>query len=89
MRHRRTARTRRLRSRHRTSVDSTGSGYGRGDRSDRSFILGGSGHPEEPYTWESPVHQGHHSRRDNSTREKSRNPPNYFDLKKSDCPGGG
>lgn len=34
----------------------------RGDRSDRTFILGGSGHPQEPYTWESPVHQGHHSR---------------------------
>lgn len=32
----------------------------RADRSDRTFILGGSGHPEEPYTWESPVHQGHH-----------------------------
>jgi NADH dehydrogenase len=30
----------------------------RANRSDRSFILGGSGHPEEPYTWESPVHQG-------------------------------
>jgi NADH:ubiquinone reductase (H+-translocating) len=26
----------------------------RANRSDRSFILGGSGHPEEPYTWESP-----------------------------------
>ena len=26
-------------------------------RANRSFILGGSGHPEEPYTWESPVHQ--------------------------------
>ena len=37
----------------------------RANRSDRSFILGGSGHPEEPYTWESPVHQGHHSNRDN------------------------
>ncbi|MGE2716143.1 NAD(P)/FAD-dependent oxidoreductase [Mycolicibacterium litorale] len=35
----------------------------RANRSDRSFILGGSGHPEEPYTWESPVHQGHHSTR--------------------------
>jgi NADH:ubiquinone reductase (H+-translocating) len=32
----------------------------RANRSDRSFILGGSGHPEEPYTWESPVHQGRH-----------------------------
>lgn len=30
----------------------------RANRGDRSFILGGSGHPEEPYTWESPVHQG-------------------------------
>jgi NADH dehydrogenase len=39
----------------------------RANRSDRSFILGGSGHPEEPYTWESPVHQGHHSSRDNSS----------------------
>jgi NADH dehydrogenase len=38
----------------------------RANRSDRSFILGGSGHPEEPYTWESPVHQGHHSRGDAS-----------------------
>ncbi|MCX2929353.1 NAD(P)/FAD-dependent oxidoreductase [Mycobacterium sp. CVI_P3] len=28
----------------------------RSDRSDRTFILGGSGHPEDPYTWES-VHQ--------------------------------
>jgi NADH dehydrogenase len=36
----------------------------RANRSDRSFILGGSGHPEEPYTWESPVHQGNHSSRD-------------------------
>ena len=36
----------------------------RANRSDRAFILGGSGHPEEPYTWESPVHQGHHSRRE-------------------------
>ena len=33
----------------------------RANRSDRSFILGGSGHPEEPYTWESPVHQSHHT----------------------------
>jgi NADH dehydrogenase len=33
----------------------------RANRSDRSFILGGSGHPEEPYTWESPVHQGNRS----------------------------
>jgi NADH dehydrogenase len=33
----------------------------RANRSDRSFILGGSGHPEEPYTWESPVHQGNHA----------------------------
>ncbi|BBW99686.1 FAD-dependent oxidoreductase [Mycolicibacterium moriokaense] len=33
----------------------------RANRSDRSFILGGSGHPEEPYTWESPVHQGKRS----------------------------
>jgi NADH dehydrogenase len=36
----------------------------RANRSDRSFILGGSGHPEEPYTWESPVHQGNHRRDD-------------------------
>jgi NADH dehydrogenase len=40
----------------------------RANRSDRTFILGGSGHPEEPYTWESPVHQGNHSRRDDSSR---------------------
>jgi NADH dehydrogenase FAD-containing subunit len=40
----------------------------RANRSDRSFILGGSVHPEEPYTWESPVHQGHHSMRDDSIR---------------------
>ncbi|MBY0287864.1 MAG: NAD(P)/FAD-dependent oxidoreductase [Mycobacteriaceae bacterium] len=33
----------------------------RANRSDRSFILGGSGHPEEPYTWESPVHRGNRS----------------------------
>jgi NADH dehydrogenase len=33
----------------------------RANRSDRSFILGGSGHSDEPYTWESPVHQGYHS----------------------------
>jgi NADH dehydrogenase len=38
----------------------------RANRSDRSFILGGSGHPEEPYTWESPVHQGRQSDRDKS-----------------------
>ncbi|MGZ8746646.1 MAG: NAD(P)/FAD-dependent oxidoreductase [Mycobacterium sp.] len=38
----------------------------RGNRSDRSFILGGSGHPEEPYTWESPVHQGNRSSDDDS-----------------------
>ena len=38
----------------------------RANRSDRSFILGGSGHPEEPYTWESPVHQGRNSDRDKS-----------------------
>jgi len=31
----------------------------RANRSDRAFILGGSGHPEEPYTWESPVHQSY------------------------------
>ena len=33
----------------------------RANRSDRTFILGGSGHPEEPYTWESPVHQSNRS----------------------------
>lgn len=38
----------------------------RANRSDRTFILGGSGHPEEPYTWESPVHQGNNSRPDRS-----------------------
>ncbi|MCV7174185.1 NAD(P)/FAD-dependent oxidoreductase [Mycolicibacterium sphagni] len=31
----------------------------RADRSDRSFILGGSGHPGEPYTWGTPVHGGY------------------------------
>ena len=36
----------------------------RANRSDRTFILGGSGHPEEPYTWESPVHQSDRSGRD-------------------------
>ena len=39
----------------------------RANRSDRTFILGGSGHPEEPYMWESPVHQGSHSAGDDST----------------------
>jgi NADH dehydrogenase len=38
----------------------------RANRSDRTFILGGSGHPEEPYTWESPVHQGEDSSHDQS-----------------------
>lgn len=33
----------------------------RANRSDRTFILGGSGHPEEPYTWESPVHQSYNA----------------------------
>ncbi len=42
----------------------------RANRSDRTFILGGSGHPEEPYTWQSPVHQGHHATRDNASREQ-------------------
>lgn len=42
----------------------------RSNRSDRTFILGGSGHPEEPYTWESPVHQGANSR-DTSDQGKS------------------
>ncbi len=36
----------------------------RANRSDRSFILGGSGHPEEPYTWDSAVLQGHHPQED-------------------------
>ena len=36
----------------------------RANRSDRAFILGGSGHPEEPYTWESPVHQSYNARQD-------------------------
>ena len=36
----------------------------RANRGDRSFILGGSGHPEEPYTWESPVFQGQHPTHD-------------------------
>ncbi|RAV08925.1 NAD(P)/FAD-dependent oxidoreductase [Mycolicibacterium sp. GF69] len=43
----------------------------RANRSDRSFILGGSGHPEEPYTWESPVHQGYHEPGDSSGRDQS------------------
>lgn len=44
----------------------------RANRSDRTFILGGSGHPEEPYTWESPVHQGHHhSARDKTPTDQS------------------
>ncbi len=38
----------------------------RANRSDRTFILGGSGHPEEPYTWESPVHQSYNVGRDQS-----------------------
>ncbi len=40
----------------------------RANRSDRSFILGGSGHPEEPYTWESPVYQGRNSTRGEASR---------------------
>lgn len=40
----------------------------RANRSDRSFILGGSGHPEEPYTWESPVHQGRSSTADSGDK---------------------
>jgi len=43
----------------------------RANRSDRTFILGGSGHPEEPYTWQSPVHQGHHASRENSRRDQN------------------
>ncbi|MBB3751591.1 NADH dehydrogenase [Mycolicibacterium sp. BK634] len=38
----------------------------RGNRSDRTFILGGSGHRHEPYMWESPAHQAHHARRDSA-----------------------
>ncbi|MEH3141784.1 MAG: NAD(P)/FAD-dependent oxidoreductase [Mycobacterium kyogaense] len=38
----------------------------RANRSDRTFILGGSGHPEEPYTWESPVHQSYNARPEKS-----------------------
>jgi NADH:ubiquinone reductase (H+-translocating) len=38
----------------------------RANRSDRTFILGGSGHPEEPYTWESPVHQATQSAREDA-----------------------
>ncbi|KGI70481.1 NAD(P)/FAD-dependent oxidoreductase [Mycolicibacterium rufum] len=38
----------------------------RANRSDRAFILGGSGHPEEPYTWESPVHQSYNARQEKS-----------------------
>lgn len=36
----------------------------RGDRSDRTFILGGSGHRHEPYMWESPEHHAHHRKLD-------------------------
>nr|WP_231988750.1 NAD(P)/FAD-dependent oxidoreductase [Mycobacterium sp. 1274761.0] len=43
----------------------------RANRGDRAFILGGSGHPEEPYTWESPVHQSYHSREEDSPRDQS------------------
>ncbi len=43
----------------------------RANRSDRTFILGGSGHPEEPYTWQSAVHQGHHASRENSRRDQN------------------
>lgn len=43
----------------------------RANRTDRTFILGGSGHPEEPYTWESPVHQGHHSAREPRTDQSA------------------
>ncbi|KUI32431.1 NADH dehydrogenase [Mycobacterium sp. IS-1742] len=43
----------------------------RANRSDRTFILGGSGHPEEPYTWESPVHQSNNSARDDSRDDRS------------------
>jgi NADH dehydrogenase len=39
----------------------------RANRSDRTFILGGSGHPEEPYTWESPVHQSNQESRTNQS----------------------
>jgi NADH dehydrogenase len=38
----------------------------RANRSDRAFILGGSGHPDEPYTWESPVHQSYTARQEKS-----------------------
>ena len=43
----------------------------RSDRSDRTFILGGSGHPDEPYTWDSPVHQSNQSGRDDSGGDKT------------------
>ena len=43
----------------------------RANRSDRTFILGGSGHPEEPYTWQSAVHQGHHAARKNDRRDQN------------------
>jgi NADH:ubiquinone reductase (H+-translocating) len=42
----------------------------RANRGDRSFILGGSGHPEEPYTWESPVHQGNRSTDSSDAQEQ-------------------
>ncbi|KUI36908.1 NADH dehydrogenase [Mycobacterium sp. IS-1496] len=43
----------------------------RANRSDRTFILGGSGHPEEPYTWESPVHQSNNSARDDARDDQT------------------
>lgn len=35
----------------------------RANRSDRTFILGGSGRPDDPYTWESPVYRSNPSGR--------------------------
>lgn len=43
----------------------------RANRSDRTFILGGSGHPEEPYTWESPVHQSNNSSHEGKRDDQS------------------
>ncbi len=42
----------------------------RANRSDRTFILGGSGHPDEPYTWQSPVHQGNEASTEADRRDQ-------------------
>ncbi|KDF02344.1 NADH dehydrogenase [Mycolicibacterium aromaticivorans JS19b1 = JCM 16368] len=43
----------------------------RANRSDRTFILGGSGHPDEPYTWQSPVHQGREEPTETGRRDQN------------------